>query len=327
MKVIIVGGTGFLGYYASLEFLRRGHQVTALALPDINLDGWFPEEIEVNYENVFQMTAAEMQEVFSGYDALVYAVGPDDRVTPKAPAYSFFHTRLVEACGNVVAAAREAGVKRCVVLNSYFATLHRLKPEKNLVAHHPYIRCRVEQAERVIAAGKDSMDVMVLELPYIFGTMPERQPIWKDLLFERIRKDSTIYYPKGGSNMISVEHVAEAIVGAVEQGQHGKRYPVGDVNMTWNEMLSIMLDTMHLEKKIVNIPRIFAVLFGMSMRRTHKREGLESGLDPVWLMRQIMTDYFYFDPTESQQELGYGSGGLEESIRKTVRTCYPELDE
>lgn len=37
MKVFIVGGTGFLGYYATLEFLKRGHEVDTIALPDIPL--------------------------------------------------------------------------------------------------------------------------------------------------------------------------------------------------------------------------------------------------------------------------------------------------
>lgn len=326
MKIIIVGGTGFLGYYAGLEFLRRGHAVTALALPDIPLGDWFPVEITVHYDNVFQMEQAQLQAVFDGYDALVYAVGPDDRVTPKAPAYEFFHERLVEACARVVSAAQAAGVKRCVVLNSYFATLHRLKPEKHLVDHHPYIRCRVEQTERVIAAGNNTMAVMVLELPYIFGSMPERIPLWKEILFERLRKPKRVLYPRGGSNIIAVEHVAEAIVGAVEQGEHGKRYPVGDVNLSWNEMLSMMLESMGQKKKIVNIPRFVAVIVGFYLRREHRRHGLESGLDPVWLMREIMTDDFYFDPAESQQALGYGTGGLKESIRKTVRACYPELE-
>jgi nucleoside-diphosphate-sugar epimerase len=324
MKVMIIGGTGFLGYYAGLAFLGRGHEVATISLPDIPLGDWFPKEIKVEYGNVFEMPEIELQAMLAGYDALVYSVGPDDRVTPPAPAYAFFHERLVEACAKVVAAAREAGVKRCVVLNSYFATFNRSHPEKKLAERHPYIRCRVEQAERVIAEGKDTMDVMVLELPYIFGTMPERVPLWKDVLLERLRTSSVILYPKGGTNMIAVEHVAEAIVGATEQGQHGQRYPIGDVNMSWNEMIAIMLDAMGMKKKILNIPKWAAVLGGKQMQKEHESAGKESGLDPVWLMKDIMTDTLYFDPTESQRALGYGSGGIEASIEKTVRACYPD---
>ena len=94
MKVFIVGGTGFLGYYATLEFLRRGHQVDTISLPDIELGDWFPKEVGVKYGNVFEMPHEELTELFQGYDGMVYAVGPDDRYTPDAPAYDFFYKKV-----------------------------------------------------------------------------------------------------------------------------------------------------------------------------------------------------------------------------------------
>ncbi|NSW50925.1 MAG: NAD(P)H-binding protein [Anaerolineae bacterium] len=324
MKVMIIGGTGFLGYHASLEFLARGHEVATLSLPDVALGHWFPAAIQVQYGDVFSMTDRGLAQALTGYDALVYAVGPDDRVTPPAPAYPFFHARLVDASAKVIAAAREAGIRRSVVLNSYFATFDRTQPQKKLAERHPYIRCRVEQAERVIAEGQDRMDVMILELPYIFGAMPGRVPLWKDVLFERLRKPKVILYPKGGTNMIAVEHVAEAIVGAVERGIHGKRYPVGDVNLSWNGMIQLILHAMGTNKPVINIPRFLAVQAGKQMQEDHAKKGLESGLDPVWLMKDIMTDEFFFDPSESRQELGYRSGGIETAIEKTVYASYPE---
>ena len=326
MKVFIVGGTGFLGYYATLEFLNRGHEVTTISLPDIELGDWFPkDQVEVKYGNVFKMPHDELVELFHGYDAMVYAVGPDDRYTPKAPAYEFFYERLVVSCTEVVKAAREGGVKRCVVLNSYFAYFDRIWPEKNLAEHHPYIKCRIEQAESVIEAGGDDMDVMVLELGYIFGTMPERIPLWKDVLLERIRKMPIVMFPKGGTNMITVEHIAEAIVGAIEQGEGGKRYTIGDENMEWKEMLRIMLDAMGLEnKKILTIPTFLATLYGKKLRKDDAKEGLEAGLDHGRLFKDLQAEKTYLDPTPSVEALGYSRGGVREAIIETVKRCYPD---
>jgi len=72
-------------------------------------------------------------------------------------------------------------------------------------------------------------------------------------------------------------------------------------------------------RKIIDIPRFLAVLGGKQMKKEHEAQGLESGLDPVWLMKDIMTEKLYFDPAESRQQLGYGSGGIEEAIQKTVK--------
>ncbi len=223
MKIIVVGGTGLLGYHATLVGLKRGHELGALAVKDIDLSGWFPESVSVDYGDVFTLSGDELEQRFAGYDALVYAVGPDDRVVPHAPAYEFFHDRLVLACEKTVSAACKAGVKRCVILNSYFAYFDRLWPQKQLSDRHPYIKCRVEQARRAIASGGDTMAVMILELPYIFGSMPKRTPIWKDVFLDKYAKGRIIFFPKGGTSMIAVQHVGEAIIGTLEQGEHGRR--------------------------------------------------------------------------------------------------------
>jgi dihydroflavonol-4-reductase len=324
MKIMIAGGTGFLGYHALLVALKRGYSVNALAIDDVELGDWYPREVNVQYGDVFELTEEDLQGRFAGYDAMVYAVGPDDRITPPAPAYEFFHTRLVDACEKVAIAARKAGVKKCVILNSYFAYFDRIWPEKELSKHHPYIRCRVEQAERIIAAGEDKMAVMILELPYIFGSMPNRIPLWKEVLLDRFAKGNIIFFPKGGTNMITAVHVGEAIIGALEHGEHGERYTVGDENHSYNEMLQMMMSAIGERKKIVNIPRFLAVLAGSMIDKGWKKKGLEGGLDGKYLMRDIITHDLYYDASGTAEKLRYERGGLNEAIVATMKACYPE---
>ena len=324
MKIMIVGGTGFLGYHSLLEALKRGHEVNALAIDDVELGDWYPKEVNVEFGDVFELSEEDLIDRFSGYDWMIYAVGPDDRITPNAPAYEFFHARLVVAVEKVATAARKAGIKKLVILNSYFAYFDRIWPEKELSKHHPYIRCRVEQAEKVIAAGKNEMAVMILELPYIFGSMPNRIPLWKDVMLDRFARGKIIFFPKGGTNMIAVEHVAEAIIGALEHGRHGERYTVGDENHSFNEMLEMMMSAIGENKKIINIPRFLAVFAGMMIERDFKKKGLEGGLEAKFLMRDIMTHDLYFNPDYAVKKLKYNRGGIKESIFKTIKACYPE---
>lgn len=321
MNVFICGGTGFIGYHCSQEFLERNYNVSTISIPDIELGDWYPKEVNVSYGNIFTMPYEELVKVFEGQDAMVYAIGPDDRVKVKGDPYEFFYDRLVEGAGRVVSAARDAGVKKCVVLNSYFAYFDRIWPNLKLAENHPYIKARVEQADRVIKEGGATMDVMVLELPYIFGTMPERVPLWKDILVSRLYKMKNVLYFKGGSNMISVEKVAEAIVGAVENGRGSVKYPVGDENLSWVQMIKIMLKGLGLRKKILIMPTVFGTWFGMYMKQKDKKEGLKSGLDTSRLFKDIMCKYMYFDASDSATELGYSRGGVEESILKTMEAC------
>ena len=102
-------------------------------------------QVKVHLCDIASLTDDELILLFQGYDALVFAAGVDDRVTPKRPAYPFFVKHNVESVKRVFSLAREAGVKRGVVLGSYFAYFDRLWPEMKLSQHHPYIRSRVEQ--------------------------------------------------------------------------------------------------------------------------------------------------------------------------------------
>jgi len=327
LKVFIVGGTGFIGYHTALEQLKRGNEVATISLPDIEIGDWFPKEIEIMHGNIFEMGVGALKKLFIGYDAMVYAVGPDDRHTPDGDAYSFFYDRLVTACTNTVAAAREAGVKTCVVCGSYFSYFHHKTSERKLAEHHSYIKARVEQEARVIQEGQGKMDVMVLQLPYIFGTMPERTPLWKDLLIKMLYTRKRILYPRGGTAMVSVETVAEAISGAIENGKHGKRYPVGDENKTWVEMLTVMLNAMDMgHKKIHTVPTFLLTLYGAKISIDHAMHGKQSGLNTILLFKDIMEKNFFIDAEETKALLGYTGGDVDECIIKTVKRCVDELE-
>lgn len=327
MKVFVVGGTGFLGYYSTLELLKRGVQVATISLPDIEIGEWFPSVVEVEHGDVFEMSNTKLKELFTGYDGLVYAVGPDDRITPEGDAYEFFHERLVEGCGRVVAAAREAGVKKCVVLGSYFAHFARNNPEWKLAEHHPYVRSRLEQVKKAMDEGKGEMDVMVLELPYIFGTMPEREPIWKDVIVRMLYESKTIRYPKGGTAMVTAETVADAVAGALENGENGRCYAVGDENKSWVELLTLMLKSMNMEeKKIKTVPTFIMTQVGKKMRAKDFEAGKEAGLNYVHLFKDIQTRYLYIDADTVKKELSYIGGGVDEAIVETAKKCLELLE-
>lgn len=336
-NVFIVGGTGFLGYYSALEFLKKGIAVSSASIPDVKLGDWFPKQVNIVSDNlnIFTASEEELTEIFKGHEAMVYGVGPDDRVTPKAPAYDFFYDKLVVQCTKVVRAARKAGVKRVTIMNSYFAFFDRQPGfDGKLSKNHPYIRVRVQQAKACIEEGKKGeMDVMILELPYIFGSMPGRLPLWKEVFLDRFEKMPAVFFPKGGTVMIHVRGVAEAVVAATVNGEHGGRYPVGVANMKYKQMIRIMYDAINNKKKIINTPTWVAYLGGWFINKAEKKHGKEGGLNYAKLMTDIQSkNMYYSDETinKVKQELGYKELGFDNSldvklgIETTMQACYPE---
>ena len=134
-------------------------------------------------------------DLLQGQECLVFAAGVDDRVTPQKPAYPFFQQANVQACVRVLRLAKQAGIKRAVVLGSYFAHFERLWPHLKLVERHPYIRSRVEQ--EIAVTSIPGLEVMVLELLHFrrharprveiaLGTIDQIHPIHLySILYER----------------------------------------------------------------------------------------------------------------------------------------------
>ncbi|NLE77494.1 MAG: NAD(P)H-binding protein [Chloroflexi bacterium] len=322
MHVLVVGGTGFLGYFAVHELLRRGHSVSILALPPLPEQGFFPPQVSITLGNLDDLSDNEVRAHLRGVEGVVFAAGADDRIIPRAPAYPFFHHANVEVCERFFRLARQAGVGRGVLLSSYFAHFDRLWPALRLAYHHPYIRSRREQALAALAAAMPDLQLVILELPYIFGAMPGRVPLWSPLV-NLVRRSRVVFYPRGGSNMVAVGRVAEAIVGGVECGEGGRRYLMGDENVAWADFLQrLSLYACGRPKPVVTVPDFLVRQQMKAVAAKHLSEGREAGLDPVEFTK-LQTARLFFDPTPSRQALGYGQGGLDQALRDTVAACPP----
>jgi dihydroflavonol-4-reductase len=316
-RVLIVGGTGFLGFHAASEFLKKGWKVTALGLPPAPPAHLFPEIVKIVLQDMEKTSSEELTELLRGYDALVFAAGMDDRVTPKKPAYPKLHHANVEVCQYVLESAQKAGVKRAVVLGSYYAHFDRLWPELRLAERHPYIRSRVEQEQA--ALGVNGITVSVLELPYIFGDSLGRRPLWYPLV-KYIRATPLIFYMKGGSACITATTVGQAIVGAIESTRPGQYYPIGDENLTWVELLKRLAAADGRKRKVIALPTwiVRVVLNGLWL--LHRINGREAGLDPRYFA-SIQTANTFIDPLPSKEALGYETGGLDEALKLTIAAC------
>ena len=313
-----------LGYHAGLEFLRRGYRVTALAIGDIDLESWFPREIRMIYGDLFTLSQDQLVALMKGFYAMVYAVGPDDRSVPDAPASRFFKEKLVDTSSRVFEAAAMAGVKRSVLLGSYFNYFNAKWPHLNLAHRHPYIGARVDQHMAVLKAAGSGMDIMILELPYIFGTMPNRVPLWKEALFDRLLKMNPIFYPAGGTSMICVENVAEAIAGAVEHGKNGACYPLGGQNIQWKEMFAIMFTAIGIKRRIVYVPSWIAAIAGRYLMWKERRRSKEPGLNLAYIFRDIIGRNYFLEPALSADVLGFGNCNVKEAIARSALACFPE---
>ena len=274
MRVFIIGGTGLLGSEGARELIRRGHEVSAIALPPIPTGADLPPEMKIDFASYLELTDDQIRTCLTGCDGLVFAAGVDERIEGPPPIYDLFKKFNITPLERLLRLAKECGVRHAVICGSYFAYFDRVWPELKLSEHHPYIRSRIDQAKMALAIADEKFDVAILELPYIFGTQPGRKPVWV-FLVEQIRSmPGVTLYPRGGTTMVTVRQVGQCIAGALEINRGGNNYPVGYYNLEWNEMLKIVHKHMgQPDRKIITIPDWVFKLFTRSVVRQQKKAG------------------------------------------------------
>ncbi|MDP2892045.1 MAG: NAD-dependent epimerase/dehydratase family protein [Bacillota bacterium] len=325
MKVFMIGGTGLLGSAGAAELISRGHEVSSISLPPIPEGKSIPKEMKICLGNYLELSDEEIKTHMTGCDGFVFAAGVDERIEFPAPVYDAYVKYNIAPVDRLLSLAKECGVRRCVILGSYFSYFAKIWPEMRLCDKHPYIRSRIVQEKTALSYSDDDMDVMVLELPYIFGVQPGRKPVWV-FLVERLKAMKITLYPKGGTTMITVKQAAQCIAGALEKGMAKTCYPVGCYNMTWVELLRIINKYMGSpKKKIITIPAFLFRMFGRKVMKEYARNGIEPGLDTVALA-ELMTARTFIDGSIIKQELGVTDDDIDSAIGDSVKLSMEIID-
>lgn len=321
MKVFIAGGTGLLGSAGAKELLKRGHSVVTVALPPVPAGADIPKDMEIFLGNYNEMSDAELTEKMSGCDGFVFAGGIDERIEFPPSVYDTYYKYNVVPMARLLKIAKNCGVKKAVILGSYFCYFAKLWPQKRLCDKHPYIRSRIDQENVALSFNDDNFEVCILELPYIFGAQEGRKPVWMFIVDILLKMKKTVYYPKGGTTMITVNQTGQCIAGALEKGTGGSCYPVGMYNMKWKQMLQIMLKHMGMPyKKIVTIPTFIYKISSYFLRKKYEKKGLEPGLDPVDFV-EIMTAETYISGKTIKEKLGVAEDNIDAAIGESVKLC------
>lgn len=243
MQILIVGGGGMIGGRAALHLKSKGHEVTIAGrnrpLPDTPL-GALPF-LRIDY-----VTMDFDPALLRGFDALVFAAGHDIRHMPQGQDDSYW--RRVNAVGvpRFFAAAKAAGIKRAVHIGSYYP-----QAAPDLVDGNAYIRSRKEADDGVAALADANFVACSVNPPFVVGTVPGL-PLPMFIAYTHYAQGKYApmpeFAPPGGVNFISTQSLAEAIEGALQRGEPGRSYLVGDENLSWQDYFGAFFEAVGRQK-------------------------------------------------------------------------------
>jgi dihydroflavonol-4-reductase len=310
---VVVGGTGYLGRYIVDSLLRAGHRVTVVSRSVKRAKAMLGGKVRVVEGDIDSMSARDWETVFKNQDNLAFAAGIDERIPPVGDPATFYQRENVDKVEPILKAAGECGIKRVVLLNSIFSTLDRLRPEIGLARSHSYIASRVAQRDMALSLAKGRFIMTVLEIPWVFGDARGGDSQWGPLI-QYVRTTPRIFAPRGGTVVISARNVGEAALGALTLPKRSSAVPVGDIWMSWDELLSQLAVCCEREPlKVQRVPDNVLVQFNEIGGFWQKLFWLKSGLD-YGKIHQFLLDDQPINLRASQRKLGYRPDRIARSL-------------
>jgi nucleoside-diphosphate-sugar epimerase len=237
MKVLVTGGSGFLGSHVAEQLAEGGHEVVALVRKSSStrfLEGL--RGVRLAYGAVED--AASVREAMQDVDGVVHSAG-----LVKARSAEEFFTINVQGTKNLLAAAKDVapGLRRFVFVSSLAAVgpSDDGSPVPSSAEPRPlthYGRSKLE-AERAVLAEKDHLPVTVLRPPMIYGPRDNESFAFFQSVSRRF-----LPYLGDGKNTLSVIYASDAASACVRalaaDVPSGRAYFIDDGNVyVWRDML------------------------------------------------------------------------------------------
>lgn len=317
-KILITGGTGFLGTHIVRQFLEAGEKnlrVMASRVPEWMKDAGV-EAVEGSVTDREDVARAS-----KNVSAIFHLAGKVSRDNEDAAAMNKIHlegTRVL--CEAVV----EAGVKD-MLLASSSGTIAVSETEEifdetfpqpvEIFSRWAYYASKYYQ-ERAALQGfdGDGRRLVILNPSLLLGSDDERLSSTKPVLDFLAKKIP--YSPSGGLNFVDARDAASAFINALEKGRHQEKYLLGAANMTFPEFFGRLERLSGIAAPKLKVPKQLAMSGAGIISSVFKHWGKAS---PVAAKEVEQAEHFwYFDSSKAMEELAFTPRDPQETLNDTI---------
>jgi NAD+-dependent farnesol dehydrogenase len=310
MKVLVTGGTGYLGSAIVRALARAGHEPIAFsrqATASTLRAGAPGRAIDGDIRDTRAVTAAA-----AGVDAICHAAA---LVALWRRDPSEFDAVNVGGLQSVLSATREHGLSRLVYTSSFLALPPADSPHP-LTANH-YQRTKVAARDVARRATSDGSPVITLYPGVIYGPGPATEGdlvgrLMRDHLRGRL---PAVIGPERLWSFAFVDDVAEAHVAAVTHPHPAREYIVGGVNAPQQAIYDFLRDA-----RGRPLPRRLPYLAAMTAAVAQEAYSSIAGRPPL-LNRGVVEIFRHdwsLDSTAAQQDLGLRMTPLTDGLARTL---------
>ena len=318
-KILITGGTGFLGSHIVRQLIDAGEKnlrVMASSVPEWMKDaGVEPAEGSVT-------NADDVAHAVRNVSAIFHLAGKVSRDNEDAVAMNRVH---LEGTRVLCEAAKEAGVNTFLLASSS-GTIAVSEDEQMFDETYPqpvevflrwayYASKYYQERTAIVNFDGDGRRLVILNPSLLLGPDDERLSSTKPVLDFLGRKIP--YMPSGGLSFVDARDAASAFITALEKGRHQEKYLLGAANMTFAEFFGRLERLSGVAAPALKMPKKLAMAGSSMIESVFKNWGKTS---PVASKEVEQAEYYwYFDSSKAETELGFAPRDPQETLQDTIK--------
>lgn len=316
-RILVTGGTGFLGKHLLSLLVKRGEKVRVLsraATPEL-------DELGVEVCTGSLVDEDTLGRALKGVKRVYHLAG----LVSRDPASSSEMYRLhVDGTRLLLEQARSSKVDRVVVASTSGTIAVSRDPEElsteespwryELVRDWPYYLSKIYQEK--LALEFEGPEVVLINPSLLLGPGDTRLSSTGDVL-KFLRREVPVV-PSGGLNFVDARDAAAGAILAMEHGCARSRYLLGGPNWSMGEFFSRLGRVSGLRAPTARVPDMAARLGARIVDGLYRLGGPDkrAPIDPVSV--EMAQHFWYLDSARARIELGWEPRDPMETLEDTV---------
>lgn len=318
-RVLVTGGTGFLGEHLVRELVARGGiDVRVLARSHSPILADMP--IELIRGDVLE--GDELATALDGCQAVFHLAGLVSRDREDSQRMMRIH---VDGTRRVLEQAAAAGVKRVIVASTSGTVAVSAEEEilderagyaTEVVAGWPYYASKIYQEKLAFSLGAElGLEIVCVNPSLLLGPGDRRLSSTGDVL-KFLRRQIPIV-PEGGINFVDVRDAAVATANALDKGTPGERYLMGGPNWTFAEFFGRLERVSKVTRPHLKLPGKLNRWGAAAVEHLYRARGKEPPVDRISV--EMSEHFWYCDSSKAERDLGFESRDPGLTLLDTVR--------
>jgi dihydroflavonol-4-reductase len=317
-KILITGGTGFLGVHIVRLMLDAGAK--NLRVMASRVPAWMTDAgVEAVEGSVTKRD--DVAPACKNVSAIFHLAGKVSRDNDDAAEMNSIH---LEGTRLLCEASKEAGVKT-MVLASSSGTIAVSEAEEvfdetysapvDIISRWAYYASKYYQERTAVDNfDGDGRRLVIMNPSLLLGPGDERLSSTKPILDFLGRKIP--YCPSGGLNFVDARDAATAFIKALERGKHREKYLLGAANMTFAQFFGRLARLSGVAAPSLKVPKAFALAGSNLVSSLYKNWNKPSPIAPNEV--EQAEHFWYFDSSKAIDELGFIPRDPQETLQDTI---------